>query len=278
MKVHAIQTGRVMVKQAQIVGRGTGFWRRLQPVLSSEWAGWLPTYAWAIEHPAGAIVVDTGAAAHLMNLPKWHPFFQFAAKFDIAPEQEIGPQLRSLGIAPRDVKTVILTHLHCDHDGGVGHFPNSKIFADAGEIALARGMSGPILGYLSKRWPSWFDPQPLAFRPSVFGPFGQSVPLTSDGRVLAIRTPGHTPHHVSVAVRIDDKVVLLAGDTSYLESTMLSGTLDGISPNASQAKATLRSIRSLAAQTPMVYLPTHDPESAHRLSQLQAVPQMNIVA
>ena len=61
MRIHAIETGRVRIKQAQIEGRGP--WRQLQPMLSSEWAEWSPVYAWAIEHAEGVIVVDTGAAA-----------------------------------------------------------------------------------------------------------------------------------------------------------------------------------------------------------------------
>ena len=96
MRIHAIETGRVRIKQAQIEGRGHGTWRQLQPILSSEWADWSPVYAWAIEHPEGVIVVDTGAAAHLKSLPRWHPYFQFAVRFDIEPEQEVGPQLRAL--------------------------------------------------------------------------------------------------------------------------------------------------------------------------------------
>ena len=123
MRIHAIETGRVRIKQAQIEGRGHGTWRQLQPILSSEWADWSPVYAWAIEHPEGVIVVDTGAAAHLKSLPRWHPYFQFAVRFDIEPEQEVGPQLRRLGIGARDVKTVVLTHMHIDHDGGLAHFP-----------------------------------------------------------------------------------------------------------------------------------------------------------
>jgi hypothetical protein len=67
MKVHAIQTGRVQIKQSQIEGQGHGMWRRAQPFLSREWADWSPTYAWAIEHPEGVIVVDTGEAAHLKS-------------------------------------------------------------------------------------------------------------------------------------------------------------------------------------------------------------------
>lgn len=95
MRIHAIQTGRVQIKQAQIEGRGHGLWRQLQPMVSRQWAPWCPVYAWAIEHAEGVIVVDTGSGAHLKRLPRWHPYFQFAVRFDIEPEQEVGPQLRS---------------------------------------------------------------------------------------------------------------------------------------------------------------------------------------
>ena len=95
MRIHAIQTGRVRIKQAQIEGRGHGLWRQIQPIVSSEWAEWVPVYAWAIEHPEGVIVVDTGSGAHLKSLPRWHPYFQLAVRFDIEPEQEVGPQLRA---------------------------------------------------------------------------------------------------------------------------------------------------------------------------------------
>jgi glyoxylase-like metal-dependent hydrolase (beta-lactamase superfamily II) len=179
MRIHAIETGRVRIKQAQIEGRGHGTWRQLQPILSSEWADWSPVYAWAIEHPEGVIVVDTGAAAHLKSLPRWHPYFQFAVRFDIEPEQEVGPQLRRLGIGARDVKTVVLTHLHIDHDGGLAHFPHSRILGSAGEIARASGIGGAVLGYLPKRWPKWFAPEPLAWQPTAYGPFASSARISA---------------------------------------------------------------------------------------------------
>jgi glyoxylase-like metal-dependent hydrolase (beta-lactamase superfamily II) len=40
----------------------------------------------------------------------------------VEPDQEIGPQLERLGIAPGDVRWVVMTHLHTDHAGGLGHF------------------------------------------------------------------------------------------------------------------------------------------------------------
>jgi N-acyl homoserine lactone hydrolase len=271
MRIHAIETGRVRIKQAQIEGRGHGTWRQLQPILSSEWADWSPVYAWAIEHPEGVIVVDTGAAAHLKSLPRWHPYFRFAVRFDIEPEQEVGPQLRGLGIGARDVKTVVLTHLHIDHDGGLAHFPRSRILGSAGEIARASGIAGAMLGYLPKRWPKWFAPEPLAWQPTACGPFASSAPISAAGDVIAVPTPGHTPNHLSVVVRDGDHEIMLAGDASYLESTMLSGTVDGVSPDETVAAATLARIREFCSQRPTVYLPAHDPHAAQRLRQSRSV-------
>ena len=270
MRIHAIQTGRVHIKQAQIVGRGHGLMRITQPMFSSEWADWAPTLAWAIEHPEGVIVVDTGANTGLKSLPRWHPYFQLAVEFDIEPEQEIGPQLKNLGIGPRDVKTVVLTHMHNDHDGGLAHLPHSRILASREEIARTSGISGALLGYLPKRWPRWFDPQPLAWQSTQLGPFARSMPITQTGDVVVVPTPGHTPDHVSVIVSDGEQEIMLAGDTSYLESTMLSGTLDGVSPDEAVALATLADIRALCAERPTVYLPAHDPQAAARLMERRA--------
>ena len=271
MRIHAIETGRVRIKQAQIEGRGHGLWRQMQPMISSEWADWSPVYAWAIEHPEGVIVVDTGSAAHLKSLPRWHPYFRFAVRFDIEPEQEVGPQLRHLGIGARDVKIVVLTHMHIDHDGGLAHFPHSRILASAGEIARASGVTGAFLGYLPKRWPNWFAPEPLAWQPATYGPFATSAGISAAGDVVAVPTPGHTPNHLSVIVRDGDHEVMLAGDTSYLESTMLRGTVDGVSPDEAVETATLARIREFCTQRPTVYLPAHDPHAAQRLREHRAV-------
>jgi N-acyl homoserine lactone hydrolase len=271
MRIHAIQTGRVRVKQAQVEGRGHGLIRQLQPILSRQWAEWVPVLAFAIEHPEGVIVVDTGSGAHLKSLPRWHPYFQFSVRFDIEPEQEIGPQLKDLGIGVRDVKTVVLTHLHVDHDGGLAHFPHSRILADRDEIARTAGIAGAIRGYLPQRWPRWFDPKPLAWRPLRQGPFARGAPITETGDVIAVPTPGHTPSHVSVIVRDEDRQVFLAGDASYLEATMRRGAVDGVSPDESIARTTLADIRKLCAEIPTVYLPAHDPQTAERLRERRSV-------
>jgi hypothetical protein len=57
MKVHAIQTGFVRIKSAQVEGRGHGLPRRLAVFTDRNWTEWLPTYAWVIDHQEGVVVV-----------------------------------------------------------------------------------------------------------------------------------------------------------------------------------------------------------------------------
>jgi len=272
MKIHAIQTGTVRIKSAQVEGRGQGLRRRLGVFADGNWTGWLPTYAWVIDHPEGVIVVDTGQGTHLLESGKsLHPYMRWEVAFRIERDEEIGPQLSALGIGPRDVKRVVLTHLHVDHDGGLAHFPQTEILVSRGELRTASGWMGRVRGYLPNRWPSWFDPAPLDLAVQPFGPFPASKRLTAAGDVVAVATPGHTANHVSVVVQDGETTHFLAGDASYNERLMLAGRVDGVSADDEVAGATLRAIRQFARDRPTVYLPTHDPESSARLASRRLV-------
>jgi len=271
MRVHAVQTGRVRIKKSQIVGRGHGLIRRLAPLADQGWSDWLPTYAYVIEHAEGPILVDTGASADLERLPRWHPYFRLAVRFDIEPEQEAGPQLRALGIGSRDVRRIVLTHLHIDHDAGLSGFPASEVWVAPGELGIASGFAGRLRGYLPNRWPPGFDPKPLALEAASYGPFLRSRRLTADGAVVAVATPGHTADHLSVVVEDGDAAVFIAGDASYTEAAMLAGLVDGVSPDEAAASATLAAIRALAVSRPTIYLPAHEPDAALRLKERRVV-------
>lgn len=267
MRVHAIQTGFVRIKIAQVEGRGHGLTRRLAVLTDGTWTDWLPTYAWAIEHREGVIIVDTGQGAHLLEARKsLHPYLRWKVEFRIDRDEEVGPQLRALGIGPGDIRCVLLTHLHMDHDGGLAHFRDSKILVASNELRIASGWAGRLRGYLPHRWPSWFDPVPLQLADGPFGPFSASRRLTDAGDVLAVATPGHTADHISVVVQDGDTTIFLAGDASYTEDLMLAGKVDGVSANDHVARATLDAIERFVQTQPTIYLPTHDPQSAVRLA------------
>jgi glyoxylase-like metal-dependent hydrolase (beta-lactamase superfamily II) len=268
MNIHAIQTGTVAIKRRQIEGEGHGRRRVLNTFIDREWAEPLPIYAFAIEHPEGVIVVDTGETARTADadyFPRWHPFFRFGLREWVGPEEEIGPQLQQRGISPTDVRWVVLTHFHTDHAGGLHHFPHTEIVASRNDIAIASGRRGRLRGYPNRRFPAWLDPTPVDLQPERLGPFPESLRLTDAGDVTLVPLHGHTPGQIGVVVDEGDHQVLLAGDASYNQELMLRGAVDGVSPDERVAAETLRRIRAFAAEKPTVYLVAHDPDTAVRL-------------
>ena len=228
IKVHAIQTGTVQIKQVQVDGASSSFAAMSKLFLDNEWSEWLPIYAWLIEHPDGAIVVDTGETAKTGEkgyLPGFHPYYSRAVRFNVKPEDEVGPQLTRLGIDPAEVKTVIMTHLHTDHAGGLYHFPNAKFFADPNEIKASNGFGGRMSGYLNNRWPEWLKPEPIQFSDGAVEPFPQSFQITADGAVTIVPTYGHSPGHVSVIVNTPEVTTFIAGDVSYNQANMVQGKI-----------------------------------------------------
>jgi glyoxylase-like metal-dependent hydrolase (beta-lactamase superfamily II) len=275
VRIHAIQTGTVAVKRSQREGVGTGNKRLLNTFLDREWTEPLPILAWAIEHAEGVIVVDTGETARATEpryFPRWHPYFRSGLRENLAPEDEIGPQLVLLGINPLDVRWVVMTHLHTDHAGGLRHFPQSEILVTRRELDRASGWRGQVRGYVSNRFPRWFAPRALDLDDEPFGPFPHSRILTRAGDVRLVAVPGHTPGQMAVIVREDDdEFVFLAGDSSYSQELMVRGVVDGVSPDDYVAQQTLDRIRSFTARQRVVYLPSHDPESVDRLVTRAAV-------
>lgn len=274
LRIHTIQTGSVSIKARQQRGEGHGSRRIVNTLFDKNWVQ-VPIYAWVIEHSEGIIVVDTGETARTAQkgyFPGWHPFSrQTADKFLVSPEDEIGPQLKNMGISPNDVRWVVLTHLHTDHAGGLHHFPHAEILVARKEYAAARGLKGIIQGYLPHRWPLWFKPRLVDFTPEAVGPFPASFALTKAKDVILLPTEGHTGGHLSVLVREDDRSIFIAGDTSYTEQLMLEQAVDGVSFDERVAAQTLKRINAYVQTNPTVYLPSHDAEAPERLSERRIV-------
>lgn len=274
MQIHAIQTGQVQIKTRHVEARrGPRPARVLDVLTDRSWAPRLPISCYAIEHPDGLIVVDTGESSHANDpgyQPWWHPFTRTSERRWVEPAEEVGPQLRALGHEPGGVRRVVMTHMHGDHAGGLGHFENAEILMTAREAKMAMARSGPTNGYLNAHYPSWLEPTRLRFAGDPWEGFEASIPLTDDEAVRLIPTPGHTLGHLSVVVDQGDHLVLIAGDASYSERALKEGVVDGVAQDEKQHRDSTRRLRNLCARRPVVVVPTHDPEGARRLAEARA--------
>ena len=219
-------------------------------------------------------MVDTGETARVAEpgyFPRWSPFFRFAVRERVEPEEEIGPQLERLGIRASEVRRVVMTHLHTDHAGGLHHFPDNEILVSRTELDYAAGRRGRLRGYVNKPWPTWFNPTGIDMPPAPFGPFPASQGLTEAGDVTLVPVPGHSPGQIAVVVEDGDHTVFIAGDSSYTQDAMLRGAVDGVGADEDAERLTHERIRAYAAARPTVYLPAHDPETAARLAERSAV-------
>lgn len=269
--VHPIQTGQVQIKSRQTEPRHERREARvLDVLLDRHWTPPLPVSSYAIDHPEGVIVVDTGGAARVTEpgfVPRWHIVAATCDRQTLTLHVEIGPQLRAIGHHPRSVAKVVLTHMHSDHAGGLAHFEGVEILVTEREAALALGPMGPINAYFKQHYPTWFNPTTVSFDSDPWETFDASIPLTTDGAVRLLPTPGHTSGHMSVAIDRDDHLVLLTGDATYSEKLLLRGAIDGVAEDPRRHRESTERIRELCARRRVIVVPTHDPEGAERLAK-----------
>jgi N-acyl homoserine lactone hydrolase len=267
MNIHAIRTGYIRIKnrhrKALVRNRGL---RLLMWLFDPTFADRLPIYTWVIEHPEGIIVVDSGetfATTQFDFYPEsQRPIYKWSFQFDVPKSVEIGEQLRARGIDPMDVKTVLITHGHIDHVNGLNQFPNANILFSRREYADIQRGNGY---YLTHHWSPSLKLQPVDYIAETVGNFASSFPVTADGSVRLVPTPGHTPGHQSVIVQEGDQSVFIAGDVAFSDSFLLKGRIDGVAIDEKAHRETQQKIIEYAKSFSTVFLPSHDPDSERRL-------------
>lgn len=92
----------------------------------------VPVPFFLVRHPEGDIVVDGGNPLAVARDARAH-WGALADQFraHMTEEQHCAAQLRKLGVAPDAVRHVVQTHLHIDHTGALGHFPDATVIVQA---------------------------------------------------------------------------------------------------------------------------------------------------
>jgi glyoxylase-like metal-dependent hydrolase (beta-lactamase superfamily II) len=260
MQITAVTTGTLKLKPTFLEGSPAhggplgliaSLWRdpRFTPPL--------PMWAWIIETGTERILVDTGARPGATGGVT-------RTAFQIAPEQTLVAELARQGLTPADFDRVVLTHLHGDHVGGVAAFASDRVWVARAEWAPVARFPGRLMRPLTAPVHRRFNPRLFDFDgPAVQG-FPGSWPVTTDGSVLALPTPGHSVGHTSILVRRPQGDVLLAGDVTYDLPALEAQRDQGFIADVAQHHVTLSRVLALIEHG-VAYLPSHDPASPTRL-------------
>jgi N-acyl homoserine lactone hydrolase len=234
------------------------------------WTQPLPINTYLIQHPDGPVLFDTGESPHASEkgwLPWWHPFFQRDVDIHVAADESIGARLTQQGLTPRDLQAVVVSHLHHDHGDGLGDLDGARILVAAEHWDFYRKpFRATLEGAVPQHWPSGFQPELLHLTGPALGPWEKTYPITKDGRIVGVPTPGHVPGHMSVVVFGDEATYLLGGDVTYDQELLDQEETDGVNNQPRLAVEQLRKIKIFATERPLVLLPAHDPNSASRLA------------
>jgi glyoxylase-like metal-dependent hydrolase (beta-lactamase superfamily II) len=180
-----------------------------------------------IKHPQGYLMWETGVGDELAALPEGRGSF---TRWRLA--RTLASQLADLGLKPSDIKYVAASHTHFDHIGNVELFPSAMLLVQKAEY----------------EWPN----------PLGVGRFKPEHPVTKlegdhdvfgDGSATLLSTPGHTPGHQSILVRLARSgPILISGDAVHFKENWDAQRVPSFNVDRDKTLASMERIAGILAQ------------------------------
>lgn len=160
----------------------------------------MPVTCYLVMHPKGVLLFDTGLSDQLIGRPVYENaidgYGQIVTKTLLS-------QLADIGVAPSDINYLALSHSHFDHVGNISEFPNATWLTSNAEqdfMFTAQATPENAASFASLK----HNPQQL---------FKGDHDVFGDDSVILKQTPGHTPGHQSLYVKLKQYGgVLISGD------------------------------------------------------------------
>lgn len=158
-----------------------------------------------VEADGKKIMVDTGPASG-EHAVKWHK----EVGPNIGPDQVSYIQLeKRVGVKPKEIDMILLTHLHWDHGYYMEKYPNAKIYVSKKELDFALNPLPPFF-FSYENWQLGLTP---FFIPSIPRMVQiDMVPQKITEHISMVPTPGHAPGHMAVVVETGKGRYVLPGD------------------------------------------------------------------
>jgi N-acyl homoserine lactone hydrolase len=212
-----------------------------------------------IQHPKGVLVWDTGLPDKIG-----------ATKGGIDPipgihmtvENTMESQLQAIGIKPADVTFVAFSHLHFDHTGNANAFGSATWIMNKAEIAWATTTPPP-----PPVMPDSFSAYKTAKTQMIDGDYD----VFGDGTVRILKTPGHTPGHQALLVKLKKSgVVVLSGDLYHFRENRKNSRVPMVNTERADTLASMQRIEKIVANTKARFIIQHDAQDFKALPKAPA--------
>ncbi|MCF6293841.1 MAG: N-acyl homoserine lactonase family protein [Robiginitomaculum sp.] len=189
-----------------------------------------------IRHPDGDMMWDAGLPDALAQ----NPDGMQNGVFHVSVPKTLKSQLDEIGVAPDDIEYFAMSHSHFDHTGNANMFAGApKWIVDANEHAWMFE-EAPAAGIAQLDSFIQFKDKPAIKITSDHDVFG-------DGSVTIIQTPGHTPGHLALLVKLPKTGnLLLSGDLYHMPESREFRRIPVFNTSPEQTLASMDKFEALA--------------------------------
>jgi len=180
-----------------------------------------------------------------------------------APKQSLLDLLGQLKVTPAQVKYVGISHYHGDHTGQASQFPQATLLIGKADWDVVMDPKQQAqLAAPFKQWTSGEGKvEPVTGDKDIFG----------DGSVIMLDTPGHTPGHHSLLVKLKEMGnVLLTGDLAHFRENYESNGVPTFNTNRAETIASLERFKKIAANLKATVIIQHDDRDVSKLPAFPA--------
>jgi len=181
-----------------------------------------------------------------------------------APKTTLTQLLAEVHVAPAQVKFVGISHYHGDHVGQANQFPGATLLigkADWDALNDSKSAAAPSAQFLTPWLSGGGKVEPLPGDKDVFG----------DGSVMILNTPGHTPGHHSLLVKLKTMGnVLITGDLAHFHENYDSNGVPTFNTDRAATLASLDRFKKIATNFKATVIIQHDQRDVTKLPAFPA--------
>jgi N-acyl homoserine lactone hydrolase len=218
---------------------------------------------WLVKHGRDWMLWDTGVPETTLNDPKGWSTLPKLIVYHL--DRSVTSQLAAIGLKPRDVGRVAVSHTHGDHIGNVVLFSHSTIVMQQAEYSWIHSPDGANdnvnqLMALARK---------LLGKPRHLQLINGDSDVFGDGSVTLLATPGHTPGHQSLLVHLKNSgFIMLSGDVVHLEDNFERNIVPSLNTNQADSLASMERVRQVLQTYNAKLFINHDKRQTEQLKLL----------